>query len=143
MRVLSLRLSPVPGSVMQARRAVDQLAGSVSDGSLEDVRLMVSELVSNSIRHAHLRPEDGIEVTFDVRGNLLHTTVRDGGTGFLPSVQATRTTTVEPAHDCGWGLYLVDRLADRWGVSASGPTTVWFDMAADRPPSAGASEHTA
>jgi hypothetical protein len=38
-----------------------------------------------------------------------------------------------PAHPgangtCGWGLYLVDQLADRWGILSRGPTTVWFEM---------------
>jgi anti-sigma regulatory factor (Ser/Thr protein kinase) len=131
--VMTLRLSPLPGSIADARRATDALADLLSETALEDVRLMLSELVTNSIRHGRLDPDDLIEIRSDLRGGSLRTSVRDRGVGFVPS---PRTPT--SAVDRGWGLFLVSRLADRWGISArGGRTTVWFEVALDRDPRAG------
>lgn len=125
--IKSLRLPPVPGSVAQARRRVDDVAHLLPKDELDDVRLMVSELVTNSIRHGDLRPEDTIELRFEAREDALRISVRDPGAGFSP----------DPADrdgEHGWGLFLVGRLADRWGVSRGArDTTVWFEVGIEEP----------
>jgi anti-sigma regulatory factor (Ser/Thr protein kinase) len=124
MRVLDLRLAPRPESVPYARHALDDLTGLASLSSLEDARLLVSELVTNSIRHGHLSKGQDIWLRADVEGDTLHVEVRDPGGGF--ELQP-RISGVDD-HDSGWGLFLVGRLAERWGVSADGSTLVWFDI---------------
>jgi anti-sigma regulatory factor (Ser/Thr protein kinase) len=53
----------------------------------------------------------------------LHVEVCDSGTGFEPRPR-------EPGQSKagGWGLYLVDRLTDRWGVACNNLTRVWFEI---------------
>jgi anti-sigma regulatory factor (Ser/Thr protein kinase) len=130
MRVLDLRLAPRPESVPHARHALDDLTGLATQTSLEDARLLVSELVTNSIRHAHLSKDQDIWLRADVEEDTLHVEVRDPGGGFelQPRISGTGD------RDSGWGLYLVGRIAERWGVSADGSTLVWFDIPLRRGP---------
>jgi len=103
-----------------ARRALRELAGRVSEGRLRDVVLLVSELVTNAVRHAageHVR----LIVTLDDRA--LRVEVHDPGEGFELHEPAP-----DPARPSGWGLYLVAELADRWGVDRVPRTLVWFEM---------------
>jgi len=37
----------------------------------------------------------------------------------------------QPGDASGWGLFMVDRLADRWGVQTNGDTHVWFELSRD------------
>ncbi|MGH2967935.1 MAG: ATP-binding protein, partial [Solirubrobacteraceae bacterium] len=84
------------------------------------VRLLVSELVTNAVRHA-----DGevVRLVVALSGGVLRIEVHDPGRGFEVS---------EPSHDplrsSGWGLVLVAELADRWGVDHLPRTRVWFEM---------------
>ena len=134
MRVIDLHLAARPESVPHARQALDDLAGMASQASLEDARLLVSELVTNSIRHGHLSATQDIWLQADLDGDTLHVEVRDPGGGF--EVQPRIAGKDDP--DSGWGLYLVGLLAERWGVNADGSTLVWFDiplrMSADEAP---------
>ena len=70
-----------PGS---ARRAVGRLADRLPQPRLEGLQLLVSELVTNSVRHAGMGPDGRIRV----RVRLVHDTIRlevtDGGPGFVP-----------------------------------------------------------
>jgi anti-sigma regulatory factor (Ser/Thr protein kinase) len=113
-----------------AREAVrSELRGRLDDAALNDVVLLVDEIVGNSVRHAGLSPDARIELRLHLHGARLRVEVADGGSGFEPVVR-------EPALDAtrGRGLFLVDRVADRWGVEAGGRTVVWFEM--DAPPEA-------
>jgi anti-sigma regulatory factor (Ser/Thr protein kinase) len=121
--VIDLRLVPQPEAVGLARDALDDLSGTVSEASLEDARLLVSELVTNSIRHGHLATgRDHIELRADIEGDALRVEVSDPGGGFH------RQPRRAASEGSGWGLYLVGRLAERWGVSSDGPTFVWFEI---------------
>ncbi len=123
MRVIDLRLSSRPDSVPYARHALDQLDGMASPACLDDARLLVSELVTNSVRHANLAADQEIELRADVEGDALRVEVRDPGGGF-----ELQPRTSEAQQDSGWGLYLVGRLAERWGMIADGSTMVWFEI---------------
>lgn len=120
---LAVRLRADPTSIREARRAVDRLAGVVDEAVLEDLRLMVSEVVTNSVRHAGLGEADHIELQISVDRERVRVEVHDRGPGF--ERPAAPTTTVR---DSGWGLYLVDQLADGWGVTTGRGTTVWFEL---------------
>jgi anti-sigma regulatory factor (Ser/Thr protein kinase) len=52
------------------------------------------------------------------------TEVTDEGPGFDPA-----QTGPSGEKDSGWGLFLVERLAHRWGVvQDGGATKVWFEL---------------
>ena len=119
---MDLRLEATPETVDRARHALDGLG--LPEGLLEDARLLVSELVSNSVRHAGLGPEDNIHVHVDWSGRLLRVSVRDRPDRRSPSVVAAIRPA--PGAQSGWGLYLVDRLATRWGADRDGG--YWFEL---------------
>jgi|FLYK01.1.fsa_nt_gi uncharacterized protein YjbJ (UPF0337 family)/anti-sigma regulatory factor (Ser/Thr protein kinase) len=115
-------LPPDPRAAALARRVVQELRGVLSPEVVGDVSLLVTELVANSVRHAGLGGEDRIHVRIQLAADRLAVEVVDDGLGFRPS---DRT-------EGGWGLYLVDRLADRWGIQRDGATVAWFEI--DLPP---------
>jgi anti-sigma regulatory factor (Ser/Thr protein kinase) len=122
---LSVRLpGDDPQAAGRARHAVDDLATVVPEDALDSVRLLVSELVTNSFRHTHPGPGDWIDLSISVLDRMLHVEVRDRGEGFDRVAAA-------PSGDqqSGWGLYLVSRISDRWGAHRQdGTFCVWFDL---------------
>lgn len=121
------QLAVNPEAAAEARHA---LAGiTLADGRERDVRLLVSELVTNAVRHANLAPGDIILLVVEVEDATLRVEVHDPGGGFVPTAPAP-----DPARPSGWGLYLVEELADRWGVDSDDRTLVWFEV--DRPAAA-------
>jgi anti-sigma regulatory factor (Ser/Thr protein kinase) len=114
-------LAVTPEAAAEARHA---LAGiTFADGRERDVRLLVSELVTNAVRHANLAPGDAILLVIDLEDSILRVEVHDPGGGFVP-----RAPAPDPARPSGWGLYLVEELADRWGVETQVGTRVWFEL---------------
>ena len=109
----------------QARRAVrETLGGSVSDRTLEDVELLVSELATNSVRHAGCGERDELAMEAQVREDRVLVRVYDGGGGF----DAEAPEKPEPQQAGGYGLVLLDRLADAWGVLRGDRFCVWFEL---------------
>jgi anti-sigma regulatory factor (Ser/Thr protein kinase) len=117
------RLPVAPEAAAAARHALDDLGTGIPDARLRDVRLLVSELVTNAVRHANLSAADVILVVFDVGDGALRVEVHDPGGGFVPTAPSP-----DPARPSGWGLYLVAELADRWGVDSDETTLVWFEL---------------
>ena len=90
---------------------------------MADVRLLVSELVTNSVRHADMPPPGTVTVDVSLDARKIHVEVRDSGSGFEPRGRRDGQSKAG-----GWGLYLVERLADRWGVMRNSFTRVWFEI---------------
>ena len=126
MRMLEITLTAETSAVAVARESLDPLRSHLTDEQLEDARLMVSELVTNSLRHAKGEAST-IDLRADVEGSRLKVQVRDGGAGFLPKPRRRAETPAES----GWGLYLVEELSDRWGATVDGTNTVWFELQLD------------
>jgi serine/threonine-protein kinase RsbW len=116
-------LPVTPEAAAAARHALDGLSDDVTDGRMRDVRLLVSELVTNAVRHANLASGDVIELVIEIADRTLRVEVHDPGGGFVPSAPSP-----DPARPSGWGLYLVAELADRWGVDSDDTTLVWFEL---------------
>ena len=121
--MLDLTLPAGPQAPGEARHALDGLTESLESARLDEVRLLVSELVTNSVRHAGLTRQEWIGLRVEVTRELLRVEVTDNGPGFeagtpLPSMY----------QDSGWGLYLVEQIADRWGVTQEEGTCVWFEL---------------
>ena len=86
----------------------------------DTITLLVTELVSNGVRHA----QTSLELTLSFDGGCLRIAVADGDP--RPPVARTR----EELTVGGWGLTLVDALSTEWGadVEAAGGKTVWFEI---------------
>jgi anti-sigma regulatory factor (Ser/Thr protein kinase) len=116
-------LAVTPEAAAEARHALDDVSSSIPDARLRDVRLLVSELVTNAVRHANLASGDMILLVIEVADSSLRVEVHDPGGGFVPTAPSP-----DPARPSGWGLYLVAELADRWGVDSDESTLVWFEL---------------
>lgn len=112
-----------PTAASAARNALLALEGRVDDELLGDVRLLVSELVTNSVRHSNIRARDIVCLDVEVSETALRVEVADTGEGFTPTPR-----DLDRTRPGGWGLYLVDRIADRWGVARDNRTRVWFEV---------------
>jgi anti-sigma regulatory factor (Ser/Thr protein kinase) len=111
------------GEALAAARDMVETLSDLSQPARDDVALLVTELVGNSLRHAGLGPEDVIRVRIGRLRGSVRVEVADPGPGFSP-VRA-RPGRIQTR---GRGLYLVDQVADRWGVETKGGTCVWFEL---------------
>src|SRR5262245_43848248 len=118
---LALSLAPVPDSIPEARHTLDRLAARVEPDQLDSLRLLVSEVVSNSVRHGE--GTGAIELRVTVGASAIRVEVEDPGPGFSPTAERE-----PPGRHDGWGLLLVDRISARWGVMAGATTVVWFEI---------------
>lgn len=126
---VELRFPPAPASVRHAREAVaSALEGRVSAEVERDVVLLVSEVVTTSLRHATPEAVGDIAVLVSIQDDRIRVEVSDGGPGFDPQVRPSREGP------SGWGLYLVDYLADRWGITRDGSNGLWFEFDLERSP---------
>jgi anti-sigma regulatory factor (Ser/Thr protein kinase) len=118
---VSVPASADAGSAL--RRAVRALDRWLGPQTAEDVELLVTELATNGVKHA--RTANGNRITLVARAEpgRVRIEVRDGGRGFEHKRRDRGLT--EPG---GWGLMLVEDLADRWGIEGEPSTTVWFEM---------------
>ena len=122
---LQVSLPATPESVSAARRIAEKaLEGGGSPQVAAKLLLMTSELVTNSLRHAGLSGEDSVGLTVDATPSAIRVEVSDPGPGF------EQAQPQYPDHDVGsgWGLYIVERLASRWGVVRGNPSFVWFEL---------------
>jgi anti-sigma regulatory factor (Ser/Thr protein kinase) len=115
-----------------ARRAVRDHVPELAEPLQGDVLLLVTELVTNAVEHGGAGPEGSVRLECRSSGDRLRFLVTDPGTERLsngrPPVHARPGSNGD--HASGWGLYLVEQIAERWGVVAASPgTCVWFDVA--------------
>jgi anti-sigma regulatory factor (Ser/Thr protein kinase) len=120
---LSFELAGGPYAVTAARLALAEIDELLDEAQAFDVRLLVSELVTNSVQHAQVGPEDSIGLTLTIDGELIRAQITDSGPGFEPPTDAGGAE-----RDRGWGLFFVSQLASRWGVEQSGAGCVWFEI---------------
>jgi anti-sigma regulatory factor (Ser/Thr protein kinase) len=121
---IDLRLAPKPEVITTARHTLDRLADHLPPEKLEDVRLVVSELVTNSILHAGLSHNDQISLTVAVSAGSVRGRVCDQGPGWeVPSEPRPR-----PDLSGGWGLPIVSTISDRWGVEQNNHVCIWFEI---------------
>lgn len=124
-RELTARFAVDPRAPQLARRFVRCLDGALTPQAFENLELLVTELVTNSIRHGGLAETGWITLQLELLPAAVRVEVRDPGRGFDP---AHRPAPSGQVRGSGWGLYLVERLARRWGVHHDGETRVWFEL---------------
>ena len=120
---VSLELPATPDAVPRARAAIRDVEPLLADDVVRDLRLLTSELVTNSVRHGNLAEGARIGLTVRVTPTSVVVEVTDSGPGF-----DVRPRSPTDSEGSGWGLFLVDRLAARWGVDNGEHTRVWFEM---------------
>ena len=124
-RSLRLRLPADDTAPRVGRHSAVQF--SPATGDLADrLQLLVSEVITNAIRHGELRPDDEIYLNMSFRPGVLRVEIIDRGKGFEPTIPPV------PGSRSGWGLYLLDQLADRWGTERTDRTSVWFEFDQER-----------
>ena len=120
---LTLRLRGGPTAPARARTALCSLDRSFAE-LRDDVHLLVSELVSNSVIHAGA---EQIELYASADPHVVRVEVADAGPGF--DRRARREPSLEGKG--GFGLFLVDQVASRWGTE---PNAAWFEIEHRRAP---------
>jgi anti-sigma regulatory factor (Ser/Thr protein kinase) len=119
-------LPPIPSSLARAR----QLVGLIRDApraTIENAKLVLTELLANEIKHGRYAPGDPLVCRVDRGASALRIEVAHSGVNFeMPSVPVAPSLE---RRESGWGLALITRLADRWGVDDSrGARQVWAEI---------------
>jgi anti-sigma regulatory factor (Ser/Thr protein kinase) len=117
-------LDPEPASVPYARRVACELAADYLDArQYKAFELVVTEVVSNAVRHGG-SPGDQIRLVLTPKDGYMCVQVTDSGAGLVP-----RPGALEADDDGGFGLFIVEQLTRRWGVTREdSKTRVWFEL---------------
>ena len=117
-----LRIGGGPRAAGRARKELAGLGGELDGPVLDTLRLLVTELVTNSVRHAGAA---AVELVVVVASKRVRVEICNPGEPFEPRVGGAGRES-----ESGWGLFLVDRLSDGWGmVDEAGYQRVWFEIA--------------
>jgi anti-sigma regulatory factor (Ser/Thr protein kinase) len=119
---LNLTLPPRPESVRVARHALSEVLEGLDERTRDGVTVIVSELVTNAIKHGPDRP---VALRIWREGEAIRGEIEDEGRG---KVEIWRESERGPQG--GYGLPIVDAMSDRWGVN-DGNTLVWFELVGD------------
>jgi anti-sigma regulatory factor (Ser/Thr protein kinase) len=120
------QLSGLPQAVGAARRALRDWERHFEPDLFYDLSLCVSELVTNTVRRGEPAAADRIELAVWRSAGLIRAEIREP----RPDALVSKPVTMVPRD---WGMFIVDRVADRWGVDRSEGTLVWceIDLATD------------
>jgi anti-sigma regulatory factor (Ser/Thr protein kinase) len=119
---LDLKLPAVPASIRKAREAAASAVAGFRDGRLaDDVRLCVSEAVTNVVRHAYGRQRGGeVEVVVERDDGEVSVLVRDDGKGMTKSEREGRSG--------GYGLKIIEKVAAHHEIRTSPRSGVEMEM---------------
>jgi anti-sigma regulatory factor (Ser/Thr protein kinase) len=122
---LRMRLGSGPNAAAEARRAIAGLRADLDPPLMETLRLLVTELVTNSVRHTDC---DTLTLRIAIGKGAVLTEVEDAAPVFdLSPFEPHEAESHDPGS--GWGLFLVQRLARSWGVKEEGRAKrVWFEL---------------
>ena len=111
--------SDAPAAVRQALADVKECGWL-----LGDAMLIASELVTNAVLHSGCSSHETVSVQATLRGDRLMIAVHDPGV----SGQVARPRRSEASGSGGWGLRIVEQLAERWGADRPGGYRVWAEL---------------
>jgi anti-sigma regulatory factor (Ser/Thr protein kinase) len=124
---LRMRLGSGPDAAAEARQAIAALRADLDPPLMETLRLLVTELVTNSVRHTQC---DSLTLRVAVGQAAVLTEVADEGPGFDADAAVEAEQAPDRDANGGWGLFLVERLARDWGVTEDHESKrVWFELA--------------
>jgi anti-sigma regulatory factor (Ser/Thr protein kinase) len=117
------RLPATAASLAEARRiAYEATAGLMTAEQYGKLEIAVTETVSNAVRHAGVSEE--IVLTLTPKDGYLCVRVTDAGDGLVP-----RPGAISSEPGAGFGLFLVEQLTRRWGMTREdNRTRVWFEI---------------
>jgi len=116
-----LRIGGGPRAAGRARKELAGLGGELDGPVLDTLRLLVTELVANSVRHAGAA---AVELVVAIGTKRVRVEIGNPGAPFDPQLRGAGRES-----ESGWGLFLVDRLSDGWGVvDEAGYQRVWFEI---------------
>jgi two-component sensor histidine kinase len=106
----------------------DLIEASTCGAAITDAALVLSELLSNALRHATPLPGSGLRVAWSLDAGSVRVSVSDGGAQTLPELGEPNPSTTG-----GRGLRIVDRLSQCWGTCSDDEgTTVWAEVPVPR-----------
>lgn len=123
MHEIELSYPAAPTAATDARCDItERLAARIGARVLEDVRLLVTELITNALRHGELTARDRVSLKARVDDGVVRIEVRDPGNDgdVAPRQPGPRGG--------GYGLFLVEQIARRWGVDRRDGTVVWCEL---------------
>ncbi len=120
---VSVRVPASDASARLARQACHHLLPLVGDAG-DELELLVSELVTNAVRHSGVEGDSTIWLEVAVGPSHIRLEVADEGPGFEPPSAAD----LELPRIGGFGLVFVNQLCDRWGVVQDSGTHVWAEL---------------
>jgi anti-sigma regulatory factor (Ser/Thr protein kinase) len=122
--VLLLPFTASSAGVARRHLVSDLIEAGVCASAVTDAALVISELLSNALRHAGPLPGAVIRIAWELDADSVRVSVSDGGGPTRPELgEPTPTTTG------GRGLRIVARLARRWGTLCDEDgTTVWAEV---------------
>src|SRR5215208_927335 len=124
---LRMRLGSGPDAAAEERRALAKLRADLDPPLMETLRLLVTELVTNSVRHTEC---ESVMLRIAIGKAAVLTEVVDQGPRFDADAALAAEQMDNRDQDAGWGLFLVQRLARDWGVKDDGASKrVWFELA--------------
>jgi anti-sigma regulatory factor (Ser/Thr protein kinase) len=129
MTPVEIRVPLTAAAASSIRHAIaDALAGHVPNRTVADAQLVLSELVTNSVRHAGLDSDAVLRIVASLSKGVLRLEVADDGRS---GAVAARPPTIAGG---GFGLNVVEMLSRAWGVDREGATRVWVEMVASPTP---------
>jgi serine/threonine-protein kinase RsbW len=108
-----------------ARRVLaERLSAALPATVLGDLQLLVTEIVANSVRHGGVGEDGEIDLRVDVSDSRVRVEMRDTGIQADP-----RLRTPDLGGGGGFGMLLVSRMSERWGVEHEPNVVMWFELA--------------
>ena len=122
--LLSLDLDQNREAPSLARAAVARFFEDpkIAETTRATLTLLVSEVVTNAVIHPDLGEPGEIQLRAGIANGVIRVEVTDQGSGFKPTPRDPTKS------DEGYGLFLLDKQAMRWGVEQRSGTTVWFEL---------------
>jgi hypothetical protein len=110
------------GAPRAARRAVDSLPLGIDRERVGELRLLISEVVTNAVIHSGGNDQGWIDMRVEVTAEKMRVEIRDGGRGFVPHFKRN------PRSNGGLGTVLLEGLSSAWGTLSAPEFGVWFEF---------------
>jgi len=106
----------------RARRWLGELRMPLAPNRADVVELLVAEMVTASVKHAMADGLHAIHVSLHAEDGVVRVEVSD------PARRVRPVVPDRPDESTGFGFYLVDKLADRWGFAEDPQPGLWFEV---------------